>query len=74
MHFLLVFGLFSGLSVGVAASEASVDELTAMEQEQKRLQERANALVKRLEETRRLEQLQKEYLEKLKVTAEIDKQ
>lgn len=72
MRFLLLFGLFFGLAIGASASEVSVDELAAMEQEQKTLQERANVLAERLEEARRLEQLQQEYLEKLKAKAEAD--
>lgn len=74
MRFLLFIGLFFGLGVDAAASEASVAQLTAMEQEQKMLQERVDALAERLEEVRRLEQLQQEYLEKLNVKAAPDNQ
>lgn len=65
MRFIL---LLIALAVGafLYANDFHAEELAAAEREQQELQERANALAEQLEDAKRLEKLQEDYLEKLK--------
>jgi len=72
MRFIL---LLAALAVGsyLYANDFHAEEFAAAEREQQELQERANALAEQLEDAKRLEKLQEEYLEKLKNVVDEEK-
>ena len=69
MRFLILLGALA-ITAFLFANDFHAEERAAAEREQQELNERANALVEQLEDVKRLEKLQEEYLEKLKTVVD----